>query len=320
MADNKPIFIHYDRIANLSPDSAHYLLEKFREVPVTVEHKLDGSNMQIIFVHDTDTNTVETKYASRNLMLEKDTKEFKFMDSVKEHFDLFERIKTYMVKNKILQINLYGELYGCLRCADRIKYFEVKPPHDKLKFFAMKIDGLDLTPERFYSISDEMNIPTVERLGVFKLIDAVKFDLFDENLIKRLTHDKVIEGIVLKCYGEKLFDHVKIKNPRFAEIEAKKKRTDLDTITPPSPHMQDFEEAHELFIKYITENRLINVFNKQPYSRKDTQQLCNRMIEDALEDFYSDHPDKRELINLGNCRVSVKCNVYKMIKSLFQTI
>ena len=303
-------FIAYPSISNF--DKVANTLTQFMNILVVAEHKIDGSNFQIIFEYD-EKNVLNVKYACRNLVLVKDTKNFSFEASVRDQEGVIERIKSYILADKnITQLNLYGELYGCLRCANRVKYFDPTPPHDKLKFFEIKINGTSLTVEKFYNLCEQLDIPKVECIGVMELREALKIDLYDPNLISRLTQgSKYIEGIVIKCFDKPLFAPVKIKTREFCEYERRK-----DVTSPNKEPSVSATLVYEQQLRdYVTENRIINVLRKQPYSKKDIPLLCTHVIEDALKDFHEYNENARENITMKNCVFKeAKQQVFLLIK------
>lgn len=300
-----PSISNYDKVANI--------LTQFMNILVVAEHKIDGSNFQIIFEYD-EKNVLNVKYASRNLVLDKDTKNFSFEASVRDQEGVIERIKSYILADKnITQLNLYGELYGCLRCANRVKYFDPTPPHDKLKFFEIKINGTSLTVEKFYNLCEQLDIPKVECIGVMELREALKIDLYDPNLISRLTQgSKYIEGIVIKCFDKPLFAPIKIKTPEFCEYErGKDVAAQKKEPCPPSATLVYEQQLRN----YVTENRIINVLSKQPYSKKDIPLICTHVIEDALQDFHKNNESTRETITMKSCVFKeAKQQVFHLIK------
>jgi hypothetical protein len=281
-------FQKYGKINNFLENkikpNAHFLNETF-----IVQHKYDGSNFQIIF----EKNSSKQAFASRNFILAEDAlfNDFQTIIKREKYKILIENIQKYLNEsNNLLQINLYGELYG--KVFKRVRYSE--NTENEIIFFDASFDSKLIPQQSFIEWSHKMEIPIVETFFIGKLYDCVKFDT---SKIKTSLGD-LIEGVVIKPYNE-ISDkkhYFKIKNDEFHEksgVKVKKEKLKKTFTDNEIYKSLDENRKNKLFEFqcYINANRLKSVFSKQAWTQNEIPILANEVLNDAYNDFIIDNPN-----------------------------
>ena len=314
MASNEEKFIKYSSINNsYNTKYMNYHLNRNPQLSkelFIMQHKYDGSNFQIIF-----HKSGQIKYASRNKLLEENEKFFGYKNYMPKLAQVIKNVQNYLENSTKETINLFGELYGSA-VIKRIKYEKDSPLN--VKFFDVYFDDSIQTPKTFYEWVKEIEIPDeflVETFGEPALLeDCLKFNT--ESI--RTKCDDKIEGVVIKPYSylftsvkpsnsnevndnennndddddEGYLFYLKLKNPAFVEVEnikvvkVKEKEEKVKTI----PLMSQVETEFDC---YVNENRVLNNFGKQEWTKKDTKLFYDFVMNDALKDFFKDLSDAK---------------------------
>ena len=245
---------------------------------VTIEHKIDGSNFQVIFTK-TDTEVL-VGFASRHRMLFNNDKLFKYKETfgLPKYSDMLDRVSKWLKASDYSELRLFGELYGLTQ--KRIKYTPQPPQVNLWKAFALMFDNKFTCPKEFYSFCDLLNIDRVECVKITSLKEAVETNLEDPALIKQLVpFDNSIEGVVIKPFewtDDPPFDTIKLKTEKFKEVEHPPTKSH-ETKTQPQ-NIKNIE-------LYFTTNRLDNVYVNWWHEKLKLVEFYELFVKDALGDY-----------------------------------
>lgn len=288
----------------------HYNPQIENEAYVITE-KIDGSNISWTIYPDG-----HIRFASRNHFLPMDGSFHK--TSIQELYNVDKKILENLAKDakeNDVRITLYGELFGP-GIQNRINYGGKR----RILYFGMKIDDDFIPWGRFqYKIPTHRTVPVVDI--VFGLDKAIAYNV--EKLYTSLTVEPdvdIAEGVVIAPLDNVYYDGLgrvfmlKKKSAKFEEKSAAKHKKE--------PIPDEVLNAHDVFLQYINENRLLSVISKEgePESDKDIGKYIRLMIIDAKEDFMTEHSDlvdgfdKKELkivFNVGSeCVKLIKDRLY----------
>lgn len=256
------------------------------EEEYVVLEKIHGTNFSIVFESE------GTPYfASRNRVLDPDEDFFGLRDVVLGggHELLMDRfVQLASDENTVYQ--LYGELFGP-GVNKGVLYGKKKD----FRLFDLRRDG-HLLPHREF---EAVMFPDFEHyiapsLGIFHgLQSALDIQIEDVNsLLTPEDHkgENVLEGVVIKPYNRVLISPIgytfllKKKNKQFQEVARKPKTPKLSNEHPV------VAELNQRFSRYITDQRLQNVFSKEGVisDKKQVSKYIQLLLEDAKEDFFKD--------------------------------
>lgn len=286
--DTKIKHITFPSIKNVSQTKfKEYTNQEFENELVVVEHKLDGANFQIIFTKTKNTDEILVHYGSRNMLIFENQKFVNFGATFKleKYSSMIERIKMWLKKSDNMEFRIFGELYGISQ--NRIKYFSPPLPHNMWKAFGLMLDQKFVSPKKFYSICDELNIDRVECIKITNFAEAIQIDLYNKELIKSLVpYDEIIEGVVIKIYDweiEPTIPYLKIKTSKFQEKENGNLKIGRQEQPSIEPLVKPKESTCPLR-PYLTEARLCNVLGNMANANKISD-IYNAFVTDAIKDF-----------------------------------
>ncbi|WP_052507050.1 RNA ligase family protein [Desulfonatronovibrio magnus] len=252
-----------------------------------VLEKIHGTNFSIIF------DPGSTPYfASRNRVLEPEEDFFGLREVVlaDDHNFLMDHfIRKANDENMSWQV--YGELFG--PGVNKGVFYGKKRD---FRLFDLRRDGFLLPHREFEAIMHSLNLEhyIAPSLGTFHGLKAA-LDVPVEGVSSLLTpegynEENVLEGIVIKPYRQILLSPVgytfmlKKKTEKFQEVTKKAK-------TPkPSDEHPIVSALNQRFSRYITDQRLQNVFSKEGVisHKKEVSKYIQLLLEDAKEDFLKD--------------------------------
>jgi hypothetical protein len=234
--------------------------------------KLDGANIQLVF-----SPNEPMKVGKRSQYITPDD----------NFFDIWETLARYSHEVDVLQryaklyntnVRFYGEIYGP-GINGRVNYGEAK----RIAIFDAEIDSKLLTQEELESFLYARNFTHLlpKQFAKGKLMDVLQVDVEVGNC----------EGVVIKPYDRNFFMN---ELERF--IIKKKAQSFLDQERnegkPARENTSDVAyNINKEFMKYINENRVLDVFAKHgPITEpKQIGEYIKLVIEDAKQDFLKDH-------------------------------
>ena len=261
-------FIKYPKIENSYQDK--HIFKSFKFEPNlyhtnwVVEHKLDGSNLQIII----DENG--HRFASRNQLIGNTFQGVNLTDLI-EKSGLLSKLKELFEGFHMTSLNVYGELYGS-RIQKRIQYGPVN-----YKIIDIAVDGSMMSPEqRDLLIPDEYNIEHF--LITDTLEKALEFDINTSSAL--IENDDLIEGVVIKPFSIASNFALKKKAEKFSENKPKSKKINKE-------YSIEVNELKNTFESLLNENRLLSVFsqNGEIDQASDIGKYIKLVLDDAKGDF-----------------------------------
>lgn len=247
----------------------------------TVEHKIDGSNLQVVFDMSKQDPSIPT-VASRHFIVPNDFGTFIFKDALSTAVQT-QLVLDWMRENKVTKVNLFGELYGPSRHT-RIDYGIDK---NCIKFFALVLDNKNMCPKYFYDWANKLNIPIVEQT-LMSLRDAIALDIEDPSRNMEWAKIPVIEGVVIKDYEwttcPKVFSFKRIA-PAFSETCQDKSlalKNRAHSTMSKLPHVQDpVELACEIISDMVNEKKM--ELDEKDDEMDDKDEKYENMAEDKDE-------------------------------------
>lgn len=208
----------------------------------------------------------------------------------------YQKLIGFLDQHSFETLQIYGEL---IPIADKVKYGE-----PKILFFDLVIDDIYLPFNAFCKFIGErfmaLVVPVIDT--VRGLNAALEFSSERDSLILNEPNN-MMEGIVVKprfnnyFYGGSIF-YVKKRNAQKLLAKARLTRSEIPYVPPP---------LHEVFVQYITEDRLDSVFSKWGpiKSKSELGRYIKLVIEDAKEDFLADYEgeeglDNRKIYDVGD--------------------
>lgn len=257
------------------------------------QEKVDGANFQIKFEMSEDKASISISYGKRTSMLDPTAKFENYQGVVAQDYiqDLQEEVCEYMYANGIMEMILFGELYGA-GMHGRINY----GPDKKIIFYDIVKDREYLTVKEFYSLFDAWGAfaHTVPIVGMFKSIDEALAMNIEEVITNVGVNEpeNFWEGVVIKPFdviartdkGDQYLFYIKKKCEKFGEKMGVKKRKEKIDASP------ELDLAQRTYAAYFTENRLLGIFSKYGKIEDQSQigQYIRYMIEDTRADFFKD--------------------------------
>lgn len=262
--------------------------------------KLDGANLSLFFEPNQPM-----KYGKRSNWINEGEDFFNIQNVLPNYASeiLYFRV---LADNLGKSIRVYAELYG-EGINGRIHYGNGK----YIKAYDVMIDEKWLT-------QDEVDKLIVESKGILdnffvkpivfnNLIEALSYDVESHKYCNYLGNDRPIEGIVIRPYDDIFSFHtgerfiIKKKSIAFAD----QMKVKSDKAKEFSPEMLN---AAEEFKRYITKNRMIDLFSKHGPIQEANQMgnYIKLFIEDAKIDYLKEHSldgieekDQKVIFNVG---------------------
>ncbi len=278
-------------------------IELWKEFHPTLEdeeyivlEKIHGTNFSIVFEPG---NT--PYFASRNRVLEPDEDFFSLRDVVLGggHDLLIDRF-IHLARDENVVYQIYGELFG-----PGVNKGVFYGKERDFRFFDLRRGGF-LLPHREFEAAMR---PALEKylipsLGIFKGLQSA-LDIEVEGVNSLLTPEdhkgpNILEGVVIKPYNKVILSPIgytfllKKKTEKFQEV-AKEPKTPR-----PSNEHPVVAELNQRFSRYITDQRLQNVFSKEGVipDKKQISKYIRLLLEDAKEEFLKDDENARMLREL----------------------
>jgi Rnl2 family RNA ligase len=226
----------------------------------TVQEKIDGANMSVIFYPDGHTN-----FAKRSDVIKKDDNFYNYKDAFKgENWDLFqEAALEYCFKtNKTLQF--IGELYG-LGVQKRIFYgtgkywkwygiYELNDENTILVNYENTLKYInDIKPSKYFYL------PV---LKICTLDEALSYDIEVNSTFTPEDYNKknIMEGIVIRpvenvFIGTDLFI-LKLKNKDFMDRHLPKEKKEPFNVK------EDLQSLYDKVSSFVCPNRTTDLFSK----------------------------------------------------------
>ncbi|WP_291322417.1 RNA ligase family protein [Desulfonatronospira sp.] len=261
-----------------------------------VLEKIHGTNFSIVF------EPGSTPYfASRNRVLETDEDFFGLREVVLDgSHDLVMDYFIQLAREENVVYQLYGELFG-----PGVNKGVFYGKNRDFRFFDMRRDGYLLAHREFESVMPpKFEHYIVPSLGIFHGLQSA-LDVQIEGVNSLLTPEdhtgaNVLEGVVIKPYNRILLSPVgytfmlKKKVKKFQEVDKQTKKP------RPSKEHPVVEELNQRFHRYITDQRLQNVFSKEGVisDKKQVSKYIQLLLEDAKEDFLKDEENVKMLRQL----------------------
>ena len=107
----------------------------------------------------------------------------------------------------------------------------------------------------------------------------------------------VMEGVIITAYDEPVLkDGRKYIFKSKSEAFQEKKPRSQKLVLPKTEEELFIETAHNTFLEYCTENRMVSVFSKEGIpSKEDARKYILLFIADAKNDFLQEHPEYRAI-------------------------
>lgn len=254
--------------------------------------KLDGANIQLVI--SPNSQMVVGKRSA-------------YLNPDEPFFDIWNTLARYHHELDVLQrsanlfnctYRMYGEIYGP-GINGRVDYGEAK----RIAIFDMEQDGRLLTQVELESFlyTRDMTHLLPKQLAKGKLLDVLQVDVERDNF----------EGVVIKPYDQNFFLQderflIKKKSSLFADKENGGNGGEI----PARENVSDVAyNLNKEFRKYITENRVVDVFAKHGEIQEPRQipDYIAYVLEDAKADFLKDHElpadltskQERDVFNVG---------------------
>ena len=257
------------------------------------QEKVDGANFQLKFDYDIEADTIEMSCGKRTSMLEADTKfeSFQTVIARQEIIALQEAVCEWMRETGFDEIILYAELYAN-SIQGRIKYGSEK----RLIFYDIMIQGAYITPREFYDLMDRLDpklaVPIAARFSCAK--DAFAFEVENKmTIVGEQEEGNFWEGVVIKPWdcipedknGDQILFYTKKKTKKFKDQMGVKK------TKAPKAVDQELQDAWDIYISYLTDNRLKDVMGKEGQIDNPSEigKYIKFMMVDTKEDFLKDH-------------------------------
>ena len=263
-----------------------YFIERFPEIETqdfVIQEKIHGANFRLGIQFG--GNIMIGSRTQDLTMVEKDHFGLKrFLDA---HNDIMVRLKNYSLKVE-RSFTIFGEIFGGSIQKDIdygngrwIRLFDIWFEDDDAPVpaidFQKIMDNIGLVN---FSIENLATVPSLQ--------DALDFDINFPSTFG-ISNEVICEGIVIKpakrnfmVEGGAIF-YLKKKNKKFLETKIKRKKVKK----PPSDKLISL---HKEFIRYITPQRLANIFSKEGKikSKKEIKKYLDLMVQDAKDEFLKD--------------------------------
>ncbi len=232
-------------------------------------------------------------------MLEPDEDFFGLRDVVLDgHHDLLMNRFIQLAREENASCQLYGELFG-----PGINKGVFYGKQRDFRLFDLRRDGFMLAHREFEAVmGPDLKHYIVPSLGIFHgLQAALNVQIEDVNSLLTPEEHKetnVLEGVVIKPCNRSLLSPIgytfmlKKKNEKYQEIVKKPKNP------KPSNEHPVVAELNQRFSRYITDQRLQNVFSKEGVisGKKEIARYIQLLLEDAKEEFFKDEMRLQKLI------------------------
>ena len=314
------MFLQYEHMRNFY--QLKYNLQEYIHIDWVATEKIHGTNYS--FLCDNKLSVIPCKRTSMLDYNEDFMNHQKVFDKYKNDvIDIYKIIENEENKNnnKLLQIQLYGELFGGL--------YDQKTSKDSIviqkkmnyclenDFMAYDLKITSLSKGSYYYDYDKLtdlfnnleSIKLVPTIMIGNINDILKINpaKFESKVYSYYNLDKIennfAEGLVIKPVKEKVNKYgdriiFKLKNPDFSEIQKIQANSKNNYIS--------------IIKKYITENRYNNV--KSKISSLDINVNLNELFyQDVLQDFIEDYSSIISEKELEECKnILYKINIKKM--------
>lgn len=283
--------------------------EEYKTVKWCTSEKLDGANIQIYF-----TPNEPYLLGKRSSFISGNGEGFFEFDKVLPKYEkVLRKVQAFCDKTNT-QVTLYGELYG-KGINGRIKYGDGESKY--LKFFDITIDGRYLPQDevRRFSEYEGINEHFVELTIYPNLIEALAVDVEEIN-----RKELISEGIVLKPYEFVYYmdenqqnDRIVIKKKSAAFSDKMEKAHIQKQIRMFDPKILN---ASNEFKKYITKNRLTDLFSK--HGKMSTIKQMGEYIALYLDDAKSDYVKEHDISEFDEKQLKDVFNVGSMVAMMLK--
>lgn len=245
-----------------------------------ISSKIHGSNFSIIY----DGN--EFKFASRSGILEQGVGFFGYQEVVKDKLEAVKIIYSILsVDKEPEELVIYGEIFGP-GIQKGVNYGSKKD----FRYFDIKVDGRWLDQDELDRFESD-NFKMVPVLGKGTFEEVLNWNEIFDSVILGVPNNPE-EGIVLKPNKTAFIDEdhriiLKKKHPKFSEI----------AHASNGPKEKKDSSVPQEFAKYITLNRLENVFSKIEPSFKNFNAIQTEFVRDIIEESLKDNPDSKYVDN-----------------------
>lgn len=263
-----------------------------------VLEKIHGTNFSVVF-EPGQTPCL----ASRNRVLDPDEDFFNVREVVlHQGHDLLLEKFLRLAREDNVPYQLYGELFGP-GVNKGVNYGRKRD----FRFFDLRRDGFLLAHRQLENLMQpDMAQYLVPSLGIFKGLQSA-LDVQVEGVNSLLTPEdhqgpNTLEGVVIKPYNTVLLSPIgytfmlKKKTEKFQEV-ARERRGPKESSEHPV-----VAELNQRFHRYITDQRLQNVFSKEGViaDKKQIAAYIQLLLEDAKKDFLKDEENLKLLGQLEN--------------------
>jgi len=255
-----------------------------------LQEKIHGSNFQIAL------NATRTKFGKRSNWLKASENFYDWTNVIDNYKHEIKTLRHWLVKHSdAKQMRMYGELYG-YGIQNGVDYCTDK----RVIFYDMYLDDIPMCPKFMEDVLYLIGL-THLLIPVIAYVDSLQeaFD-YDISKTKTLLNDgvankfknQVIEGVVIKPYEKvytNVYDHpfyLKMKNPWAWDRSKPKNGKRARNLCSP-----ELQKAQELFMEYLNETRVKDMFSKEGPIEKPSQigKYISLVLEDAKADFLKDH-------------------------------
>lgn len=300
------IFVKFnsiDRVENINlMKNSEYKKASLCASKWVITEKIDGSNFSLII----ERNNPHFDIARRNDVLH-EGEDMWTINAGKDRFNyVVECIREYMNDewSEFDQINLFGEWFG-KGIMKRVFYGD----HYYYRFFnAVGVKGNIVVPLEFrelhrfidrYHLNDHF-VPILGYADSYEQAVQYKNDM--PSTISPIG--SIMEGIVIEPYDVRTHFKVKSKNELYSERK--------NHPQPVKIVGDGVEKLHQIFLQYITINRMYTIFSKNGYpvnGVNEASKYLRAFIKDAFDDFIKDNPqfegvveqrDRRYITNAGS--------------------
>lgn len=316
--DKKGLFLKYPSLINtyLRKDIKDILFYNphFRKDLYVSYEKTDGTNFQVILTKD------GVNYGSRRHLLGENKDGVLMFKGVHTILDRYQEFFNTLIKeviiddktNDIDKINLYSELFGS-GIQQRINYGDDK----FIRFFGMAFNGGELIEQGLF-------IDTMHEFGYADLlppINGINLKLDEALAIPNDTPSAlsptgdIREGNVIHPMGRSMMPNgryfiLKDKNEKFKEQRCAKRYTEEELAK-----MEETDRIREIFIPYLTENRLDSAISKEvdAPTKETLGKFMKIVMNDAIEDMVTEHKELADIKDLKKIVGKCGCHVARMI-------
>lgn len=297
---NKANFLKYSSLENhYNGKHLNIIPQEMKEIEYSVTEKLDGANIQILF-----RPNEPYVLGKRTSFIENNGEGFFELDKTILKYQEFINTMQDIVNTNKYELRVYGEIYGN-GINGRVKYGDGVSKY--LKFFDIMLNDVYLTQDSLQLFVNNNNLQSyfVEQTVYPNLMSALSVDVEEAN-----SKALISEGIVIKPYKVNVMlfgkERLVLKKKSLAFADKMEGAHNQNKIKQFDPVILN---ASTEFKKYITKNRLIDLFSKhgKMTNIKQMGDYIKYYLDDAKSDYVKhndisvyDEKQLKDVFNVGS--------------------